>query len=77
MPVVEYFKRSSVATAKMKNLQINMQYPELKLKNDVVTRWNSTYDMFERIVKMEDPLRSAIAVTNCTENLSSYNCAGK
>lgn len=50
-----------------------MEYPELKLKNDVVTRWNSTYDMLERITKIKEPLLSAIAVTNFTQTLTSQD----
>lgn len=46
--IVEYFKRSTKANLKLKNAQKQMGYPELKLIQDVCTRWNSTYDMFQR-----------------------------
>ncbi|KAJ8704257.1 hypothetical protein PYW08_012981 [Mythimna loreyi] len=41
--VVEYFKRSSQALAKLRELQGQLNVPQLKLKQDVVTRFNSTY----------------------------------
>ena len=32
--------------------QINPDKPALTLKNDVLTKWNSTYEMFERIANV-------------------------
>lgn len=34
----------------------------LKLINDVVTRWNSTFFMFDRLVKIQEPLEAAMGV---------------
>lgn len=68
--VVEFFKRSPTAMAKLENLQKQMDIPILKLKQDIITRWNSTFEMLDRIIKIKEPLLSAIAVTNCNANLT-------
>ena len=56
--IVEYFHRSTVASEKLKSIQRQMGLKELKLKQDVITRWNSTYHMLARFRDMKDPILS-------------------
>lgn len=62
--IVEYFHRSTVAAEKLASLQLQMREDKgaLKLKNDVVTRRNSTYHMCSRLCDVQEPLEAAIAV---------------
>eukprot|EP00102_Acyrthosiphon_pisum_P027011 XP_016664221.1 PREDICTED: zinc finger BED domain-containing protein 4-like [Acyrthosiphon pisum] len=70
--IVGHFKRSSQAAAKLKLRQEQLEYsPTLSVIQDVVTRWNSTYEMFERILHLKTPLLSALAETNYDVYLNS------
>ena len=48
-----------------------MNYPVLKLKQEVITRWNSTFDMFNRCLETKDPLVSTLAMIGNTEMLTT------
>ena len=72
--IVEYFRRSTVAAEKFASLQlqINSGEPARKLKNDVITRWNSTYDMLRRFSLLQEPLEAVLGVPyNPVPNLTS------
>ncbi|KAJ0179045.1 hypothetical protein K1T71_005820 [Dendrolimus kikuchii] len=73
--VVEYFKRSSHALAKLKEIQGQLNVPQLKLKQDVMTRWNSTYDMFRRVLLVKDAVTATLALTKSDIMLSSNDWA--
>lgn len=60
--VVQFFKKSPHSLNKLHETQKQLGFPELKLKQDVPTRWNSTYDMLQRVFQNKDPLLSTLAV---------------
>ncbi|XP_056269527.1 zinc finger BED domain-containing protein 4-like [Pseudoliparis swirei] len=64
--IVEFIHRSTTATHKLKSTQLQMGMPELKLKQDCVTRWNSTFHMIKRILESKDAVISTLAVMNAS-----------
>lgn len=58
--LVAHFKHSVVACEKLKSMQKQMGTPELKVKQGVSTRWNSSLIMVERLLAIKDPLSAAI-----------------
>ena len=49
--IVSHFHRSVKSAEKLRDVQKQLKVPEHKLVQEVSTRWNSTYLMFERIVE--------------------------
>lgn len=64
--IVEHFHRSNKANNKFLEIQkqMNEAATPLKLKNDVITRWNSTFYMFERFLQIKEPLTATLAILN-------------
>lgn len=58
--IVEFFKWRTKSYIILKQTQTQIDQPLLKLIQDVATRWNSTYDMFQRCIDIKDPLISII-----------------
>lgn len=74
--LVTHFKQSSVAAYKLKEKETELNLPELKLKQDVATRWNSTFYMMARMVELKQPLTLALAdLERAPENLSGTDWA--
>lgn len=60
--VVEFFRRSHLAAAKLKECQLQQKEPTLKLTNDMPIRWNSTLAMFQRVIGCTSAINACIAV---------------
>ncbi len=58
--LVAHFRRSSKATYALEEKQRALSVSEHNLIQDVVTRWNSTFDMIERILEQQTPICAAL-----------------
>lgn len=59
--IVSHFHRSVKSSDKLRVIQKQLGVPEHKLVQEVCTRWNSTYLMFERYVEQHE----AVTATLC------------
>nr|XP_055059808.1 E3 SUMO-protein ligase ZBED1-like [Misgurnus anguillicaudatus] len=64
--ITEYMRKSTVAAAKLREIQKQMGQDELRPKQDVATRWNSTFYMLQRMLQIKEPLVSTLAIVNPT-----------
>ena len=60
--IVSHFHRSTKASEKLRSVQQQLSLPELKLIQDVVTRWNSTYLMFEIVISQHEALTTTLCL---------------
>jgi len=63
--IVEFFKRSTNASENFNKMQEQLHFtPTLTLLQDVVTRWNFTFDMFQRFLNLKTPIISTLSNLN-------------
>ena len=59
--IVKFFKKSGPAMRKLTTAQQLLRLPELKLLQNVKTRWNSEFYMVYRVFELKEPLLLAMA----------------
>ena len=70
--IVTHFHHSVVASEALKQKQIEMNMPGKKLINSCVTRWNSTYEMLDRLLKLRWPVTAALSDSKVTKPSDRY-----
>ncbi|XP_038133603.1 E3 SUMO-protein ligase ZBED1-like, partial [Cyprinodon tularosa] len=59
--LVGYFRSSTTAKEKLSQVQRHLGLQELKLMQEVETRWNSTYLMLQRLMELREPVGATLA----------------
>ncbi|XP_035759979.1 zinc finger BED domain-containing protein 4-like [Neolamprologus brichardi] len=59
--IVGYFRSSTPAKERLSVVQEQLKKPQLKLIQKVETRWNSTYNMLQRLFEQREPVGAALA----------------
>lgn len=65
--LVGHFKKSAKATAALKEKQMQQNIVQHKLIQDVATRWNSTYEMLNRLVEQRWPVTAVLSDPSITK----------
>ena len=61
--VTAFFRRSTLASEQLKQKQRLLQLPSHRLITDVITRWNSSYEMIERFLEQQPAICAALLST--------------
>ena len=62
--IVSFFHCSTKASDKLRSVQDQLSLPQLKLIQDVATRWNSTYIMMERISSQHEAVTTTLCLVD-------------
>ena len=65
--IVQHFHHSNLATSALHDSQKQLSLPEQKLIQSCPTRWNSTYNMCERLVSNRNAILSVLNNRNITK----------
>ena len=60
--IVAHFHRSTKSHEKLRSIQEQLNLPQLKLIQDVVTHWNSTYLMLERLNSQHEAVTTKLCL---------------
>jgi zinc finger BED domain-containing protein 1 (E3 SUMO-protein ligase ZBED1) len=66
-----HFKHSTNNTKRLLELEKQLGLPQLKLKQECPTRWNSRYDMLERLVTVKGAVSAIVASVKTAPCLSA------
>ena len=65
--IVTFFHHSSKASEKLTDIQKQLGVPEKKLVQEVDTRWNSTFYMFERMIELHESVTTTLCLSGKSE----------
>ncbi|XP_056902533.1 uncharacterized protein LOC130533292 [Takifugu flavidus] len=78
--MITYFKSSTTAKEKLQQIQVQMGRPVTKLIIEVDTRWNSTYELLQRLYEQRDAAAAALTALPTDLDLltaNDFECASE